>query len=116
MSRGLAVLGAQERLHELPGHARPYGPPAETDDVHVIVLDPLPRGKVVMDQRGTDTRKLVGADRGAHTAAAARPRNRRRRGRRRGAAPPDPLSSQSPRDRWRFPRAWCLLQDVTSVS
>src|SRR5439155_889929 len=40
------------------------------DDVHVIVLDPLPRGKVIMDQRGADTRNLVGADGGPHTAAA----------------------------------------------
>src|SRR5437879_10104481 len=83
MSRSLAVLVGQERLYERPGHARPYGPPAETDDVHVIVLDSLPRGKVVMDQRGTDTRNLVSADRGAHTAAtdghAARDRARRHR-------------------------------------
>ncbi len=38
----------------------------------MIVLDALPGGKLVMDQRGTNTRNLVGADRGAHAAAADR--------------------------------------------
>src|SRR3989442_4295715 len=66
MSRGLAELGGQECLHEIPGHARPHGAATHADDVHVIVLDALPRRKVVMDQRGTDTRHLVGADRGTH--------------------------------------------------
>jgi len=66
----MAELGGQERLHEVPGHAGPHRAATDADDVHVVVLDPLPGGKVIMDQRGTNTRHLVGADGGAHAAAA----------------------------------------------
>jgi hypothetical protein len=40
MSRAVAERGAEKSLHEIPRHARPDGPATETDDVHVIVLDP----------------------------------------------------------------------------
>ena len=69
---GLAELGGQERLDEVPGHGRPHGPATHTNDVHVIVLDPLPGREVVVDQRGADALNLVGTDRRAHTAAADR--------------------------------------------
>src|SRR4030081_184897 len=71
-ARGVAELGGQERLHEIPGHAWTHRAATDADDVHVVVLDALPSGKVVMDQRGTNGRHLVGADRGAHAAAAER--------------------------------------------
>jgi hypothetical protein len=70
VSRGLTELGGQKRLHDIPGHARPRRPAADADDVHVVVLDALACGKMVMDEPGADTWNLVRADRGAHTAAA----------------------------------------------
>ena len=72
VSRRLAELGGQEGLHEVPGHARPRRAATDADDVHVVVLDALRRGEMVMDQPRPDTRNLVRADRGPHTAAADR--------------------------------------------
>jgi len=70
VSRGLTALGGQERLHDIPGHTRPHRAAADADHVHVIVLDSLARGKMVMDEPGADPGNLVRADRGSHTAAA----------------------------------------------
>ena len=67
---GLTELGGEERLHEIPGDGRPDGPSAHAQDVEVIVLDALLRGKVVVDEGSADTGDFVGADRRAHTAAA----------------------------------------------
>jgi len=105
MSRGVAERGAEKRLREIPRHARPDGSATETDDVHVIVLDPLARGKVIVDQPGPDTRKLVGADRGAHTTAADGHAAVYRAGRHRphAAAQPGAVSARTRRDRRRFP-------------
>ena len=72
VSLGLTELGGQECLDEVPGHGRSDGAASQTEDVHVIVLDPLPGRKVVVDQRGADPGNLVGADRRADSAAADR--------------------------------------------
>src|SRR5262249_22969353 len=72
VSLGLAACGGQERLDEVPGDGWPYGPAAHTQDVQVIVLDPLPGREVVVDERRTDTPHLVGAHRRTHAAAADR--------------------------------------------
>src|SRR5262249_28418034 len=69
VSRGLTELGAEEGLHEVPGHAGPSRAAADADDVHVVVLDALRRGEMVMDQPGPDARNLVRADGGPDTAA-----------------------------------------------
>ena len=69
---GLAELGRQERLDEIPGDRRPHRPAAHAEDVHVIVLDALPGREVIVDQAGANTRNLVGADRRADAAAADR--------------------------------------------
>jgi len=72
--RGLLEAGRYQellgQLDELPRDTRPHGTAAQADDVHVIVLDTLPRGEVIVNQRGPDSRYLVGADRRAHAAAA----------------------------------------------
>src|SRR5262245_43637000 len=65
-----AELGREERLHEVPGHRRPLGPTAETQNVHVVVLDSLPGGKVVVDQRRADAGNLVATDGRADPASA----------------------------------------------
>src|SRR4051794_111945 len=66
----LTVLGCQERLYQIPGHGRTFGPTSQTDDVDVIVLDSLTSGEVVGDQCGADTRNLV-CTHGCANAAAA---------------------------------------------
>ena len=72
MSLGLAELGCQKRLDKVPGHGWSNGPAAHTKDVHVIVLDTLPRGEMVVDQRRADALNFVGAHRRADAAAADR--------------------------------------------
>src|SRR5262245_17251628 len=52
VARGLAVPGGQERLHELPGHARPHGAAAEADDVHVVVLGGVPDHRLLCAGEG----------------------------------------------------------------
>src|SRR5262245_62571915 len=68
--RGVAEPCGQKCLHELPGHAWPHSTPTDTDDVHVIILDALFGGKVIVDQGGTNTWHLVGADRSTHPTPA----------------------------------------------
>ena len=72
MALGLAELGGQERLHEVPGHRGADGAAAHAEDVHVIVLDALPRREMVVDETGADAGHFVGADRRADAAAADR--------------------------------------------
>src|ERR1700723_811564 len=67
---GLAELGCQKSLDKVPGHHGPDDPATETNDVHVIVLDPLPSREVIIDQSGSDSRNFVGADRSPHAASA----------------------------------------------
>jgi len=69
---GLAELGGQKSLGEVPGDGRPHRPAAHAEDVHVVVLDPLLGGEMVVHQRGAHAWHLIGADRGAHAAAADR--------------------------------------------
>src|SRR6266705_808283 len=60
VSLGLAECGGQECLDEVPGDGWPYGPASYTQDVQVIVLDPLLGSEVVVDARRADALHLVG--------------------------------------------------------
>src|SRR5579872_4547528 len=66
----LTELRRQERFNKVPGHHGPHDPATQTNDVHVIVLDPLPSGKVIIDQTCTDSGNFVDADRSPHSASA----------------------------------------------
>src|SRR5271166_5142870 len=70
MSFGLTELGGQEGLDEVPSHSRSHCPATHADNVHVIVLDPLPGREMIVDQRGANARNLVGTHRCTHAAAA----------------------------------------------
>src|SRR5262245_4249364 len=70
MSGRVAEFCDQKRLNEIPRDGGSNGAAADADDVHVIVFDPLSRGKVVMNQSGTSARNFVGADRSPDAAAA----------------------------------------------
>ena len=72
MPLGLAELGGEERLDEIPGDGGSDRPSAHAEDVEVIVLDALLRGEMVVDERRADAGDLVGADRRADAAAADR--------------------------------------------
>ena len=50
MSRGAAVFGGQISLDEIPSDFRADGSSAHAKDVHVIVLDALLRGKMIVNQ------------------------------------------------------------------
>src|SRR5262245_3982720 len=67
---GVAERSGEERLDEVPGDGGSYGPAAHTQDVHVIVLDPLPSSEVIVDNRRADAPHLVGAHGRADAAAA----------------------------------------------
>src|SRR5215510_5923296 len=69
MSFGLAELGGQEGLDEIPSHRRSHCPATHAEYVNVIVLDPLPSRKMIVDQRGANARNLVGTHRRSHAAA-----------------------------------------------
>ena len=72
VARLLAEFGGQKRLHKVPSHRRSNGPATHTNNVHVIVFDPLFGGKVVMDESGTNAQDFVGANRRADAAATDR--------------------------------------------
>src|SRR5262249_26284681 len=65
----MAELGCQKCVDKVPGHHRSHDPSPETDDVHVIILDPLTSRKVIIDQCGMNSCNLVGADRSAYAAS-----------------------------------------------
>src|SRR4029077_15874292 len=65
----LTELGGQKCLYEIPGHCRSNGSSAHAKDVHVVVLDALPRREMIVDQGCTNARNLVCADRSAYAAA-----------------------------------------------
>jgi hypothetical protein len=48
------------------------GPTVRANDVHVIVLDPLPSREVIVNQPGADAWDLVSTNGRAHAAAADR--------------------------------------------
>ena len=62
MAFGLTELGRQERFDKVPGDGRTHCSAAQTNNVHVIILDPLPGGEVIADQTGSNAGNLVGAD------------------------------------------------------
>jgi hypothetical protein len=49
VSFGLAEVGGEERLDQIPSDGWSHGPATHTENIHVIILDTLPRGEVVMD-------------------------------------------------------------------
>jgi hypothetical protein len=49
MPRGLTKFGCEKRLNEIPGDGWSDSPAAHTKNVHVIVLDALPCGKMVVN-------------------------------------------------------------------
>src|SRR5260370_236312 len=57
-----AEARTEERAHEVDGEARPDHFGAETEDVHVVVLDTLVRRVDVVANRGADARDLAGGD------------------------------------------------------
>lgn len=69
-------LPAENRLGEcpdqIPGHLRPHRPPTHAQDVHVIILHALTRGKMVMDQASPHAAHLVRAHRGPDATPANR--------------------------------------------
>src|SRR6202162_2303407 len=60
----------EKRAQDFLRERRPDDPGAEAQDVHVVVLHPLPRREGVVAEGGADSRHLVRRDAGAHTAPA----------------------------------------------
>jgi hypothetical protein len=69
---GFAEFGIKKCLNEIPGHFRPYRPSTYAQNIHVIVFHALPGREVIVDQRRANAPDFIGADRGAHPAAADR--------------------------------------------
>src|SRR5262249_17217866 len=69
---GVAEVGGQERLDEVPSDGWSHGPAAHTKNVHMIVLDSLLGREVVVDDRRADAPHLVCTHRRADAAAADR--------------------------------------------
>ncbi len=67
-----AELACEKRLNEIPGDGGPNGAAAHTNDVHVVMLNPLLSRKVVVDQPGTYAWDLVGTHRSADPTTANR--------------------------------------------
>ena len=57
MARGLAESGGQESLHEIPGHFRADRTSAHAEDIHVIILDALLGGEMIVDETGANTNR-----------------------------------------------------------
>jgi len=72
VARGLAELRSEESLHEIPGHFRADCASAHAENRHVIILDALSGGKMIVDETGANAFHLVGAHRCPDTAAADR--------------------------------------------
>jgi hypothetical protein len=49
VSFGLAEVGGEKRLHEVPSDSWSHGSATHTENIHVIILDTLPRREVVVD-------------------------------------------------------------------
>jgi len=45
----LTELGGQKRLDQIPGYRGSEGSSAHAKDVHVVVLDALPGGEMIVD-------------------------------------------------------------------
>src|SRR5262245_51195078 len=72
MAFGVTCLRRQKGLDQIPGGFRSDNAPAEANDVHVIILNALPRRKVIEDEACSYSMNFVGADGCTHTAAANR--------------------------------------------
>src|SRR5215831_15239883 len=70
MAFSLAVLCRKVRLDKIPGYFRSYRPSTHAQNVHMIVLDPLPGREVIMDQPSTNSLYFGSADRCPYPAAA----------------------------------------------
>ena len=70
MSVGLAALGGQKGLDQVPSHRWSDCPATHAENVHVIILDPLPGRKVIVDQGCAYAGNLVGTHRCPDAAAA----------------------------------------------
>jgi hypothetical protein len=66
----LAELGRDKRLHQIPRDRGANGSAPHAKDIHVVIFDTLPGGKVVVNQGGSDARNFIGADCGANAASA----------------------------------------------
>ena len=69
MTLRAAETRGEKGLHQLPSERVADDEAAEADQVQIVVLDALVRGKVFMDQAGAHARHFVGGDGGAHAAA-----------------------------------------------
>src|SRR5262245_42148508 len=70
MPRSLAVFGGEKGLDQVPGDGRAHRPATHAKDIHVIILNTLAGGKVVVNQRSASAGNFVSTDRRADTAAA----------------------------------------------
>src|SRR5579872_363083 len=70
MPLSLTEFSRQESLNQIPSEFRADNATAQTNNVHVIVLDALPRREMIFDQSCANARNLIGANRGAYTTAA----------------------------------------------
>jgi len=70
MSLFAGRLGIEKRLDQLPRDFGAGGSAAQADDVQMIVLDTLACGKVILNQRRSDSGDLVRADRSTDAASA----------------------------------------------
>ena len=71
MARGAAERGAEEILRtQSQATVDSHRPPAEAEDVHVIVLHSLASRKVVVAERRACAGHLIGRYRSAYAAAA----------------------------------------------
>src|SRR5262249_35897559 len=64
------VARPEEGAHEIAGQSRPHDPPAEHEDVHVVVFHTLVRRVRIVADRRADAGKLVGGDACADAAPA----------------------------------------------
>jgi len=70
VARFAAEAGCEKYPHQLPGFGDTDDPAAEADQVKIVVLDSLMRGKRFVDQAGAHTGDFVGGDTRTHAAAA----------------------------------------------
>lgn len=70
MAGGVTKLTGEKGLNQVPGDGGAGGAAADADEVHVVVLDALLGGKMIVDEAGADAMDFVGANAGADAAAA----------------------------------------------
>lgn len=67
---GIAELAGEKGLNQIPSNGRAGGAAADADKIHVVVLDTLLGGEVIVDEAGADAVDFIGADASTDTAAA----------------------------------------------